>query len=461
MNIFKEDEATELKRSTSEIKEAIISIAAILNKHQKGKVYFGIKDDGTVLGQDVSGKTLREVSEAITTKIEPRIYPKINNVKIENKDCILVEFEGDDLPYLADGRAYIRVSDQDKKLSISEMRKILLKTENEREKWDSQISDKAINDVKEDVLKEYIKKANEAKRIPFEYTNKKDVLNKLGLLKNDKLLNAGKVLFCDDSDVELQMAILATDTKTTFIDIDRKIGNVFELLKAGQDYIKKNIIWNVKITDKREEFPEIPIESIREAIVNSYAHRLYTDPKGTEISIFKDRIEIYNPGIFPEEFTPEDYIENRAHSVLRNPLIANILYKSKDIESYSSGIQRIYHECKNNDVKVEFRKEKYGFVVVFYRNNFIVKEISDKQYLSNVGNVGNVGINVGNLDINETQKNILKLISNNSFITQEEISGELKIAKRTVERNINILKGKELLKRVGNNKSGYWQIKSL
>ena len=194
-NKFQEDEVTEFKKSTSELKEAIVSIVAILNKHKSGKLYFGIKDDGTIIGQQISSKTLRAVSEAITTNIEPRIYPEVTNIKIEDKDCILVEFEGEDLPYLADGRTYMRVSDQDKKLSVSEMRKILFKTENETEKWDSLVSDKTLNDVNEIVLKEYIKRANDAKRIPFEYTNKEDVLNKLKLLKDGKLLNAGKFYF--------------------------------------------------------------------------------------------------------------------------------------------------------------------------------------------------------------------------------------------------------------------------
>lgn len=95
--------------------------------------------------------------------------------------------------------------------------------------WDSLVSDKTIDDVNEELLKNYILKANDAKRIPFGYTNKKDVLNKLGLLSGNNLLNAGKVLFCDDSKVDLQMAIFATDTKTTFIDIDRYTSNIFVL----------------------------------------------------------------------------------------------------------------------------------------------------------------------------------------------------------------------------------------
>ena len=448
-NKFQEDEITELKKSTSELKEAIISIVSILNKHRHGKLYFGIKDDGTVIGQEVSGKTLRYISEVISNKIEPKIYPQINNVKIEDKDCILVEFEGEDVPYFADGRAYIRVSDRDQKLSISEMRKIFLKTENESGSWDSRVSDRTIEDVNEDILKNYIARANKAKRIPFQYTNKEDVLNKLGLLKNNKLLNAGKVLFCDNSNVELQMAIFATDTKTTFIDIDKVEGNIFDLIKIGQEYIRKNIIWNVKITDKREEYPEIPLDSIREAIINSYAHRLYRDPKGTEISIFKNKVEIYNPGTFPEQYTPEDYIQNRAHSVFRNPIIANILYKSSDTETYSSGIRRIYEECTSNNVKVEFRKEKIGFTIIFYRKNYE----KENEIIKNVG--VNVGVNAG---VNSTQRKILELIEQNQNITQKEIASKLKTTVRTIERNMNILKEKDILKRVGTDKVGYWEI---
>ena len=72
---FKESEKRELKRSTSELKEAIISIAAILNKHRGGDLYFGISNDRTVIGQTVTGKTIRDVTKAISEHIEPRIYP--------------------------------------------------------------------------------------------------------------------------------------------------------------------------------------------------------------------------------------------------------------------------------------------------------------------------------------------------------------------------------------------------
>ena len=64
----------EFKRSTGELKEVMNSICAILNKHQCGELYFGVKADGTVIGQIITEETLREVSQKINNSIEPRTY---------------------------------------------------------------------------------------------------------------------------------------------------------------------------------------------------------------------------------------------------------------------------------------------------------------------------------------------------------------------------------------------------
>jgi hypothetical protein len=66
MAVLSETETLELKKSTSELKEAVISIASMLNKHGKGILYFGVRNDGRALGQDVGEKTIRDVSQAIS-----------------------------------------------------------------------------------------------------------------------------------------------------------------------------------------------------------------------------------------------------------------------------------------------------------------------------------------------------------------------------------------------------------
>lgn len=452
---FLENEVIEFKKTTGELKEGIISIVSILNKHQGGKLYFGIKDNGEIIGQDVSSKTIREVSKAISENIEPKIYPIVNKVKLNDKDCILVEFEGDDIPYLAFGRAYMRVGDEDRQLSMKEIRKIILRDGDEIGKWESKVSDYTIDDIDEELLKEFIEKGRKAKRINFPYTNKEEILKKLSLInKNNELLNAGHILFAKEAKLEMQMAIFATETKLTFLDIDQVFGNIFELIETGEGYIRKNIKWPVNFKSggmERVEIPEIPLEAIREAIINSLIHRDFKNPKSNEVAIYKDRVEIFNPGEFPEGYKPEDFIKGEG-SIPRNPLIANTLYLSKDIEKWGSGFRRITEVCAKADVKVKFEIRKNGFMVIFYRK-------TDEELLDLTGEDKNNSANdTENGTQIDTEKLILNLLEQTPDITQKELSEKTNISLRTVKRIIQQLKEKNKIERVGSDRKGYWKI---
>ena len=187
---YRESETLELKKSTAELKEAVISISAILNKHGQGEVYFGIRDDGTVIGQMVGKGTIKDVTQAITDNLDPKIFPKIEQRKIEGKDCIVVEFHGIHQPYFAYGRAYMRVGESDKHLSAREIEHFIRKQK--RWLWENEISNKKLTDINAATVKEYMRKANVAKRINFKYTDVKTTLGKLGLLIGGKLTKAAE-----------------------------------------------------------------------------------------------------------------------------------------------------------------------------------------------------------------------------------------------------------------------------
>src|SRR3989338_4473228 len=441
--IMKESESLELKTSTSELKEAVISIVAILNKHQKGEVYFGIKNSGEVVGQTVTENTIREISKTISDNIEPKIFPKINEVTFEGKKCVHVEFTGEHVPYYAFGRAYIRVGDEDKKISSQELEKLILKKN--RILWEEEISEKNLKDVNEETLRDFVERANAAKRIDFKFTNAKAVLNKLGLLKDGKLLKAAEVLFCDENQQEVQAAVFAGTNKLTFLDIRQFKGNIFQLLQQSESYLKEHINWRAELKERvRKEIPEIPLRAITEALVNSLCHRDYGNRKGNEVAIFKDRVEIYNPGLFPEGYDPKDFFTGTERSILRNPLIANTLYLSKDIERWGSGLKRIHDACKEEKVKVEFKKLKSGFLVVFNR-----KEEGPKGVLKEVLK-----------DLTENQKKILQSIEKNPKITSEELAAIVGISSRKIRENIRKLKDEGLIRRIGGRKEGYWEVQS-
>jgi len=79
MNL-KESDTIELKKSTAELKQALVVLCAFANSGE-GIIYFGVTDSGEVCGQQVSDRTLKKVASTVLSSIEPRIYP---NIYIEN-----------------------------------------------------------------------------------------------------------------------------------------------------------------------------------------------------------------------------------------------------------------------------------------------------------------------------------------------------------------------------------------
>ena len=89
MNLGSESETVEFKKSTGEHKEALQAVSAMLNKHGYGTLCFGVKDDGTVIGQDVSDATLRQVASWVSDTVEPSVFPTIERLE-----------DGDGLSYI-------------------------------------------------------------------------------------------------------------------------------------------------------------------------------------------------------------------------------------------------------------------------------------------------------------------------------------------------------------------------
>ena len=136
---------------------------------------------------------------------------------------------------------------------------------------------------------------------------------------------------------------------------------------------------------------------------------------------------------------------------MRNPLIANTLYLSSDIERWGSGLKRIYEACQAENIKIEFKKLKSGFLVIFYRPE---KKLG-------VGGVerGVVkGVEKGVARLSAKERIIFNLIKEDSYITKAEIMTKGNLSKKAVEYNIIKLKRKGLLERIGPDKGGHWAL---
>lgn len=437
----KETETLEFKKSTSELKEAIISIASILNKHQKGELYFGIKKDGTVIGQSITEKTLREISQQISQKIEPKIFPKIHEKEIDNKKCILVEFEGHNIPYYAYGRAYMRVADEDRPISAKELEKLILEKNKDKLRWDKEVCKNAtLKDIDVKRLKWFLKEANK------EYHSVENSLDKLELLKGKKLLNVAVILFGKKPqqffpNAKLRCATFATPGTSVIVDRQEFTGNLFYLIEKAEEYILKNIHIGMRLEGlRRIDVPEINKDAFREAVINAFCHRNYYEDDSVNIAVFKDRLEIRSPGDLFGGLTIEQ-IKKEKVSKRRNEIIANMFHEVHFVEKWGRGIDLIL----SAEPTADFKEVAEMFITTFKR-----KEVADRDLEKDL---------IKDLEkLTENQKKILIEIKKNKSITQQELSKLVGINEKNIRNNIAKLKRKGLLKRIGSAKSGYWEV---
>ncbi|MEW5996691.1 MAG: ATP-binding protein [Candidatus Micrarchaeota archaeon] len=292
-------------------------------------------------------------------------------------------------------------------------------------------------------MRKFVRRANEAGRIDFKFGGVKPTLNKLGLMQDGKVLRAADALFSRRNPIKVQAAVFAGKDRLTFLDIRQFEGNLFNLLERAEDYIKERMNWRVEFGRlEREEIPEVPLKAIREAIVNSLCHRDYSAPEANQVAFYKDRIEIYSPGAFPEGFAPSDFIRGHCKSILRNPLIADALFRTRDIEKWGSGLKRIFDECRANGVRIDFQKLKTGFQVVFYRRDINTEPFEEDAQKGT----------------QKSAQKIIEIIKKNNNITRDGIAGLLGISGSAVKKHLRNLKKKGLLQRIGPDKGGYWRI---
>ncbi len=439
---MKESETVEFKRSTGEIKEAVISIVAMLNKHGKGELYFGIRNDGEVMGQDVSDKTLRDISQAISGGIEPRIYPRIEKISIEGRECVRVVFEGDDMPYFAYGRAYKRVADEDRQISAKELESIIVKKNMESIRWDANICQTAkIEDVSVDRFRAL---TAHSKRINLESETKETILTKLHLLKDGKLTNAGVLLFAGEpnrflENITVRCGRFRGVEKEEFLDMKDFNGNLFDNLENIIGFIKEHLKLRAEIKGmQRIESWEIPLEVLREAVINALIHRDYAKPGYIYVKIYDDTITISNPGELPEELAIEDLFREH-ESIPKNTLLADVFYYAGYIDTWGRGSLNIINKLNEAGIEKPIFEQSGGYFRITIKRGGVEEYPETRE---------------------KTREKLLNAIMENPEITTRELASMLGITTKGVEWQLQQLKKKGIIKRVGPARGGHWLIKT-
>ncbi len=180
---------------------------------------------------------------------------------------------------------------------------------------------------------------------------------------------------------------------------------------------------------------EIPKEAIREIIVNAVAHRDYTSGAAVQVSVFADRLEVWNPGSLPRGLRPDDL--SRPHSSEpSNPLIARPLYLAHYIENLGTGTLDVIRHCLESDLPPpRFEQRGSQFVVTLWRD-WLTSDV------------------LAGLNLNDRQRKAIAHVKTTGRIGNLEYQRLTGAIKKTATRDLDDLVAQKLLAKVGTTGRG-------
>ena len=224
---------------------------------------------------------------------------------------------------------------------------------------------------------------------------------------------------------------------------DEVHGNLFEQVEKTMEllftkYIKAIISYEGKF---RVETYEYPYDAIREAIHNAVAHKDYTGGTPIQISVYKDKIMIWNFGQLPENWTMEKLTKSKHPSIPFNPDIANAFFRCGYIEAWGRGFSKMTTQCLSAGLPEPlYYYDMSGFGVVFR------KDIYNEQFLKELG-------------LNERQVKAVLYVKENGKITNKEYQKINIISNRTATYELKELVEKfDILKISGASVGTYYEF---
>ncbi|MCR5609685.1 MAG: putative DNA binding domain-containing protein [Lachnospiraceae bacterium] len=484
-----ESKNVEYKEILPEISEKYIKTIVAFANTQGGKLIVGISDKSReVVGISPEDLflTMDKIANAVADSCEPQIIPEIEPYTINGRTVIVVNIEpGAARPYYLkskgkDKGTYIRSGATTRLADAYKIKELEL--EGSKVSWDElvcvgyKVTEKAIKKLCSD-LNSYRKTFDKA--LPN--------ITRINLINWKVLKKTGEDYFASNAFVLLtseyfafsktQCAVFKGIDRNVFVDKREYTGPIYKQIEESINFVLRNIRLGAKIDGIfRKEDYELPVDAIREMIVNAHCHRNWTSESCVQVAIYDDRLEVTSPGGLYNGLTFEEALSG--HSRLRNRVIANVFSQIRLVEAWGTGLRRIRNAAKQYGLgEPEFVEMPDMFRVSLYRKNvdlyntssvkeeIIIGETSEKTTI-NIGetsektikNIGETSEKIKKVKLNSTQLKILELLQENPAMSACELANLIGISSRNIEVNIKKLKEKKLLERQGAARGGRWIV---
>lgn len=432
----------EYKREWSD--EYIKWICGFANS-QGGTVYIGIDDDGKAYGLRNEKKLLEDIPNKIKDILG--IMVDVNLKTKSKKSYIEIVVEKYPYPVNYRGQYFFRSGSTKQELKGAALDRFILKKQGNR--WDGVPQPTlTIKELAKSSFDYFKKQAANSKRIaPEDLKDKAEVLLDKLLLKTEigYYKRATALLFHPNPEKYVTGAYVKIGYFNTDDDLafqDEIHGYLFEQVEKTMDllltkYLKASISY--KGLHRIEQYP-MPEPALREAVLNAIVHKDYSSGIPIQISVYADKLMIWNEGQLPDNWTVAR-LKTKHPSRPFNPDIANCFFRAGLIEAWGRGTIKILNECKQAKVTTpSFRYDLSGFIIEF-------------KYKTLQPSLPTTTKIAGN-----TADKIMFHIANNESITIAELANKLNITSRTIERTIKQLQTENKIKRIGSDKAGSWKL---
>lgn len=423
-------------------------VVAFLNYHEGGLVFIGIDKTGKTVGVvDPDGDMLK-IKDRIKNNISPSAMGLFDVVSEEKDGKIIIKIivaSGSEKPYfkkkygMTEKGCYLRIGTAAEPIPQKMIEELFAsRTRNSIGK---------IKANRQDLGFEQLRIYYQEKQKPLN----KQFQKNLELTTPQGDLNYAAYLLADENNISVKVAKYKGNTRVDLVE-SNEYGYV-SLIKATKNVLDKIELENrtlTQITSKeRIETRLWNAIALREAIINAFVHNDYTREVAPKFEIFQDRIEITSVGSLPEGLSESEFFEG--FSIPRNKELMRIFKDLDLVEQLGSGIPRIL--------------ESYGKECFLFSDNFLRMVFPSAEPVHTEDSKDpSKGLAVKLVDelvdgLVESQQKIVRLIMDNPKISKREMSEAIGISTTAIDNNIKSLKEKDIIERIGSDRTGYWKIR--
>ena len=286
-----------------------------------------------------------------------------------------------------------------------------------------------------------------------------DLVDEQGRILNPAVLLFGKRPQHFFPCSEVKCAWFLTDHVEKPIE-DHKIfrGDVFEMVDEATRFVMSHLNFWVGKRDVGEtaQAPtkfEIPRDAVKEAIVNAVCHRDYTSNASVQVMLFSNRLEVWSPGPLPKGMTIDKFYR-RHKSYPANPLLAYAMFMRKYIEKSGTGAGDMIKMCRDAGVPSPKWQVEDGddFIVTIPRPK------ANRDALQKVSRTAVLGHDQENVLENDLEKSIVELLREEPKSSFASMAAVFHRSAKTIQRAIEALKAQGVIRRVGPDKGGRWEV---